>query len=181
MDETCIALDDCNTEGAFFYTDGFLEVPDDRRKTSVKLWPRMIEVAIGICWNGMPKPYAVEGNAKITARYFIDDVLSPIMKKNIPRLQPEIQRILRAKFQASILTQNWIEEIHPNYISQQHQMANSPDFAPLDYAINGIRKKNLGERQVISIGDLIKVLQEVCANFDLGIIRRSLLSWESRV
>ncbi|GAV05131.1 hypothetical protein RvY_15307 [Ramazzottius varieornatus] len=180
MDETWITLDDCNSEGEYFYTDGFMEVPDDWRKKPVKQWPKKIMVAIGICWNGMSKPYVVDGN------YLIDNFLSSMVHKDIPRLYPKNPQDIwvhfdRAKSHVAMLTQNWMEEHHPNYIPEDHWMANSPNLAPLDYAINGILKKNSGERKVTTIAGLSKVLHEVCANFDLGVIRRSLLSWESRV
>ncbi|GAV00505.1 hypothetical protein RvY_11344 [Ramazzottius varieornatus] len=121
-------------------------------------------VAIGICWNGMSKPYLVGGNAKVTAQYFINNVLSPMVD---------------AKSQVAILTPNWMEENHPNYIPEYHWMAKSPDLAPLDYAVNEILKKTLG-RRMINIAGLSKVLK-VCENFDLRVIRKSLLSREGRV
>ncbi|GAU89145.1 hypothetical protein RvY_01729 [Ramazzottius varieornatus] len=60
-------------------------------------------------------------------------------------------------------------------------MANSPDLAPLDYAINGILKKYLADRKATTIPGLSKVIQDVCTNFDLRIIRKSLSSWQGRV
>ncbi|GAU89631.1 hypothetical protein RvY_02161 [Ramazzottius varieornatus] len=178
MDETWITLDYCNSEGDYFYTDGVLEVPDEWRKKPVKHWPQKIMVANGICWNGMSKPYVVDGKAKVTAQYFVDNVLSPMVKKDIPRLYPKNPQDVMvhfdsAKSHVAIMTQNYMEANHPNYIPHYQWMANSPDLAPLDYAINGISKKILA--------GLSKVLQGVCADFDLGIIRRSLSSRESRV
>ncbi|GAV04995.1 hypothetical protein RvY_15187 [Ramazzottius varieornatus] len=109
-----------------------------------------------------------------------------MIKEDLPRLHGKNpQKITvhfdNAKSHVAKLTQEWMEENHPNYIADHVWMANSPDLAPLDYAINGILKNILGERKVTTVAGLSKILKGVCANFDLGIIRRSLLSWECRV
>ncbi|GAU90661.1 hypothetical protein RvY_03047 [Ramazzottius varieornatus] len=102
-------------------------------------------VAIGICWKGMSKPCVVDGNAKVTVQYVVDNVLSPMVKNDIPRLYPKNPQDVMvhfdsAKSHVAILTQNWMEENHPNYFPHYHWMANRPDLAPLDYAIDGILK-----------------------------------------
>lgn len=186
MDETGLTLDDCNTEGDYYYTDGVVEIPDDWRKKPVKQWPKKIMAAIGISWNVMPRPYVVDGNAKVTAQYFIDNVLSKKIEEDLPRLHGKNPQKIsvhfdNAKSYVAKLTQEWMEKNHPNYIPDYVWMANSPDLAPLDYAINGILKKILGGRKVTTIAGLSKILEGVCENFDLGVIHKSLMSWEGRV
>ncbi|GAV02885.1 hypothetical protein RvY_13392 [Ramazzottius varieornatus] len=89
MDETWITLDDSKSEGEYYYTDEFLEVPDDWRKKPMKHWPKKIMLAIVISWNGMSKPYVVDGDAKVTTQYSIDNVLSPMVENDVPRLHPK--------------------------------------------------------------------------------------------
>ncbi|GAU89144.1 hypothetical protein RvY_01728 [Ramazzottius varieornatus] len=65
MDETWITLDDCNSEKEYYYTDNFLEIPKEWRKKPTKHWP---------------KAYVVDGKAKVTAKYFVDKILSRMVK-----------------------------------------------------------------------------------------------------
>ncbi|GAU95363.1 hypothetical protein RvY_06993 [Ramazzottius varieornatus] len=78
-------------------------------------------VAVGISWNGMSRPYVVDGDTKVTARYFIDDVLSKMIKENLPRLHGKNSHKITVHFDSAKshvdkLTQEWMEENHPNYI-----------------------------------------------------------------
>ncbi|GAU97102.1 hypothetical protein RvY_08455 [Ramazzottius varieornatus] len=176
MDETWITLDDCNSEKEYYYTDNFLEIPKEWRKKPTKHWPKKIMVAIGISWQGMTKAYVVDGKAKVTAKYFIDKILSRMVKEDLPRLYGRAAKEVTVHFDsarshAAKYTQNWMKVNHPRFVPEYHWMASSPDLAPLDYAINGILKKYLADRKATTISGLSKVIQDVCTNFDLRIIR----------
>ena len=60
-------------------------------------------------------------------------------------------------------------------------MAKSPDFTPLDYAVNGNLKQILSERKATTIKGLTSVINEVCRDYNITTIRNSLSCWQSRV
>ncbi|GAV04524.1 hypothetical protein RvY_14793 [Ramazzottius varieornatus] len=68
---------------------------------------------------------------KLHRSTFIDNVLSSMVKEDIPRLYPKYSQEITvhfdsAKLHVAILTRNSMEENHPNYVPQDHWMANSP-------------------------------------------------------
>ena len=78
-------------------------------------------------------------------------------------------------------TVTWLEESKVKYILQAHWMANAPDLAPLDYAVNGNLKRILSDRKATTIKGLTSVIDNVCCNYNLGVIRNTVSSWQSRV
>src|SRR5262249_27464757 len=137
MDETWITLD-FNTEREIYYTGEEPETPEEWKKKPAKQWPKKVMVAVGISWNGMSRADLVDGSAKVTAQYFIDNVLSRMVKEDIPRLYGDRAKNVTLHFDSAPshtarLTNKWLDENQVKYIPQEHWMANSPDLAPLDY------------------------------------------------
>lgn len=60
-------------------------------------------------------------------------------------------------------------------------MGNSPDLAPMDYAINGIFKWALFDHEASTIAGLKRVMTSVWLALDQRVITKSLLCWQNRV
>ncbi|GAV06718.1 hypothetical protein RvY_16659 [Ramazzottius varieornatus] len=179
MDETWITLDDCNSEKEYYYTDHF----GNPRRVAQNTHEILAEEDHGRHWNLLARD---DESAKATAKYFVDKILSRMVKEDLPHLYGRAAKEVTvhfdsAKSHAAKYTQNWMKVNHPRFVPYYHWMAKSPDVAPLDYAINGILKKYLADRKATTIPGLSKVIQDVRTNFDLRIIRKSLSSWQGRV
>ena len=186
MDETWITLDDYNVEKDHYYTDGEIEIPEDWKKKPTKQWPKKIMVAIGICWFGMSRAYVVDGSAKVTAQVFIDQILSKMVQKDLPKLYGDrakdvIFHMDSAPSHTAKKTVKWLQDNQVKYIPKDRWMANAPDAAPLDYAVNGNLKNILSHRKATTLKGLATVINDVCRNYDLDVIRKSLSSWQTRV
>ncbi|GAV04158.1 hypothetical protein RvY_14478-1 [Ramazzottius varieornatus] len=186
MDETWISLDDCNVDTDHFWTDGSAEIPEEWKKKTTKRWPKKVMIAIGICWFGMSRAYVVNGSAKVTAQYFIDEILSKMIHEDIPRLygnsaKDVIFRMDSAPSHTAKLTIQHLKDHRVKYIPKEIWMANSPDLARLDYGINGNLKRILSERKATTIKGLISVIKKVCESYDIAEIRSTLSSWQGRV
>ena len=60
-------------------------------------------------------------------------------------------------------------------------MANSPDFAPLDYAINSIFKRILKSFLTEDEKQLARIVRREWKKFPISVIRRALRRWKERV
>ena len=67
------------------------------------------------------------------------------------------------------------------FINKEEWMGNSPDLAPMDFAVNGIFKKMLKKRVLKNPKQLIRVIRAEWKKFPISIIRRALMSWKKRV
>ncbi|GAV06337.1 hypothetical protein RvY_16347 [Ramazzottius varieornatus] len=186
MDETWISLDDCNVDTDHFWTDGSAEIPEEWKKKTTKQWPKKVMIAIGICWFGMSRAYVVNGSAKVTAQYFIDEILSKMIHEDIPRpygnsAKDVIFHMDSAPSHTAKLTIQYLNDHRVKYLPKEIWMANSPDLAPLDYGINGNLKRILSERKATTIKGLISVIKKVCESYDIAEIRSTLSSWQGHV
>ena len=75
----------------------------------------------------------------------------------------------------------WITDHKVKWIPKQHWFANSPDLAPMDFAVNGILKRILKRRQAYSVDELVRVAKSEWRKFPIPKIRSALISWRKRV
>ena len=75
----------------------------------------------------------------------------------------------------------WLKDRKVTYILKGEWMANSPDLAPLDYAINGIFKEILKSFLVENEKQLARVVRREWKKFSISVIRRALRRWKERV
>ena len=78
-------------------------------------------------------------------------------------------------------TQEWLEMQEIKVIPKQEWMANSPDMAPMDYAINGNLKNNLRRRAARNRSQLVRVVRYQWSKLKIHAIRRALKSSQKRV
>ena len=85
------------------------------------------------------------------------------------------------KLISSPKTGQWLVDHKFSYIPQQNWLSNSPDLAPMDYAINYVFKKFLNAKVVKSRAQLVRSIRTAWSKVQITVIRRALLSWKRRV
>ena len=186
MDECLITLNDFNRGRPIYYVGDSYEIPDDWKKTTKKFRPIQVMVALGICWEGQSKVYFVDPEAKINKEYFVEHILTPMVTVDIPRLYGKRAKDVTlhmdsAPAHTATYTTTWLADHNQKLIKKRDWPANSPDLAPMDYAVHGILKQILNERRPTTESGIKKVIIDVWDSFPLSIIRDSLASWKFRV
>ena len=77
-------------------------------------------------------------------------------------------------------TSKWMKDRKVKWIPKEHWFANSPDVAPMEFAVNGTFKKNLKKRQAYSVDEQVRVAKSEWRKFPIHKIRFALLSWHKR-
>ena len=115
-------------------------------------------VAMGVSMRGQTGLYTVPSNVKINGKVFIDRVLKPLFKIDVPRLYPGEERKVvlhmdaaSAHFSKPVL--KWLKENKITYIPKQDRPSHSPDLSPMDFGMNGMLKARcaLGKAQSYNI------------------------------
>ena len=127
--------------------------------------------------------YMVPSNVKINGKGFIDRVLKPLFKIDVPRLYPGEERkvILHmdaasAHFSKPVL--KWLKENKITYIPKQDWPSHSPDLSPMDFGVNGMFKA----RKIAStVKQLVKVAKAEWKRIELFKIQKTLRAWAKRV
>jgi [histone H3]-lysine36 N-dimethyltransferase SETMAR len=111
----------------------------------------------------------VPKNAKINADRYIEDVLRPIVEKEIPRLYPgEEHKVFIHHDAASSHTAKKTvdygkrvkENFGPTLISNQEIPVKSPDISPMDFFGFGFLKQKLFQRRATTLNGVWKSLNE---------------------
>lgn len=80
----------------------------------------------------------VPPKSKVNGEYFITEVLTPLVKEDIPRLHPRERRNAVLQFNsapghAGKKTVKWLEANNIRYIPKEGWPGNSPDLCPMDF------------------------------------------------
>lgn len=89
-------------------------------------------VVMGICWRGKSRAYIVEGSAKINADYLIQNILTPIFDKDIPKLYGDdawkvVLHMDAAPSHFAKKTTQWLQDRGIKFIPKEIWLANCPD------------------------------------------------------
>jgi len=119
-------------------------------------------------------------------KVFIDLVLEPLFKYDVPRLYPgEEEKVIHHMDSASAhvyeKTVKWLNERKIKFISKEEWMANSPDLSPMDYSVNSIFKGICNRHEAKNMQQLATIAKRVWNNFGQGYIYRTMLAWPKRV
>lgn len=109
----------------------------------------------------------VPTNVKVNNEVFLKEMLIPIWKEDIPRLYPGEERSSLIWMEHVRIFIQLLETNKIKYIPARHWPANSPNFSPMDYKINGIFKNLCNRRTATTKSELIKVAEEVRFNNDI--------------
>lgn len=186
MDEMMINTSDVSGKTSFYYRKNRVKVPDDWKILPRQSWPKQIMVAMGICWRGQSQLYVVPPNTKVDADAFIKLILRPMIEKDIPRLYGnEAKKVTfhmdSAPAHVAKKTVEWLQSHKVKYIPKEHWMSNSPDLAPMDYAINSIFKRILKCSRAVDAKQLARVGRRNWKKMSLKKIQNALKVWKFRV
>jgi hypothetical protein len=186
IDEAWVYLNHTNGVRKVYY-----EFRGERTQESwTKFWkeshPKGVMFVGGICSRGVTKLRFVDPGVKINSSYYVDNVLTELFAEDIPRLFPgEEKKVVfhhdSAPAHASKFIQDWLKNSGIKFIPKEHWMGNSPDLAPMDYAINGIFKWALFDHEANTILGLKRVMTSVWSEISLEVICNSLRCWQDRV
>ena len=181
-----ISTDDINGQTNFYYKKKGVVVPESWRKMPRKNWPKKVMVAMGISWRGKSRIYIVPSKVKVNADAFIKFILKPMIEKDIKALYgPDAKKVVfhmdSAPAHTADKTKRWLSERNITYIHKEEWMANSPDLAPLDYAINSIFKRILKSFLAEDEKQLARIVRREWKKFPISVIRRALRRWKERV
>ena len=106
--------------------------------------PKGVMVWIGISANGCTKARFVKTGVKINTQYYINNVLKPFIKEDVPKLYPNGDFLFQqdsAPSHRSKATQRYLREQKISFLTPEQWLANSPDCASLDYFFWGYLKR----------------------------------------
>ena len=138
---------------------------------------------MGVCWRRKSQIYVAPENAKINADNFIKLILKPVLEKYIPRLYGRDAKKVTfhmdsAPAHVAVKTREWLSDHKYRYIAKQDWMVNSPDLAPMDYALDSVFKKFLKVKVIKNRQELVRCIRHACSMVEIAKIRRALLSWK---
>jgi len=186
------------TDEAWFYLDASQgardiyyvrsnEVPDEVKKIQKNdSHPVAVMVWAGVCASGKTQLHFIEQGATITSEYYIEHILQPFIKYDVPRLFPgnKIKEMVlhhdnapghKAKDTLAYLKENKIKVITP-----EEWLPKSPDAAPMDYSIWGILKQRARKHNVSTLNGLKNAIKHEWENLEQDIINRALKEWPKR-
>lgn len=182
------------TDEAWFYLTNFHRktkiqyISRDKTRASCDKFtslshPKGVMVWAGISSHGVTKMRFVEPGAKINSSYYIEKILEPFIKEDIPKLYPNNNYIFHQDSAPSHSSKKTLKFLNDNripFIKPQDWMPNSPDVAPCDYFLWGYLKSKVNSHKVTTINGLKKVIKSEFAKIPQEMINRALKSWPKR-
>ena len=116
----------------------------------------------GISSRGKTKRSFVEPGTKINSDYYINNILKPFLRQDVPRLFPGKEKINMVFHQdsppshTSEKTTRFLYNCKINYMKPEEWMPSSPDAAPMDYSVWGYLKQQLNKTEIKSLDELKK-------------------------
>ena len=186
VDECWIYLSNTGGERRIYYEFKGTKNPESWTKYWKKQHPIGVMVFMGVTFYGKSKLRFVKPDAKINQDYYIENLLTPLFRDDIPELfagqkyRPLFHQD-NAPAHAGKKTQAWLENSEFDYIPKELWMGNSPDMALMDFCVNGYFKQQLFDRHPTTLAGLKRVAVEVWEGLDQGVIQRGFQSWVGRV
>ena len=142
--------------------------------------------AAGIPYRGPTGMYLIPSGAKINAESYIDTVLKPVLTKDIPRLYGKQKGKVvfhhdNAPAHQANKTQEYLRKSRVKFVPKEYWLGNSPDLAPMDFAVNGIFKNLLFKKKPRAKGGFERAIKTEWLKLPMDKIRKALKSWKGRV
>ncbi|XP_055357431.1 uncharacterized protein LOC129602440 [Paramacrobiotus metropolitanus] len=117
-------------ETDFYYKRKNVVVPESWQKLPRKNWPKKVMLAMGISWRGQTAMYVVPPETKVDHKVFIDLVLKPMIRKDVPRLygsdaKKVVLHMDSAPSHVAKETVQWLKAEKVKYIPKEEWLANS--------------------------------------------------------
>ena len=142
-----------------------------------------VMVWAGVSSKGKTKLYFVQPGAKINAQYYIQNILTPFISKDVKRLYPNGDFILHqdsAPSHAAKTTINFLMDKGIKFITPEQWTPMSPDASPMDYFVWGYLKQKLWSRKVNSLEGLKTALKQEWKKLPQDLINKAVNSWPKR-
>lgn len=182
-DEKKFILAICNNKSKIYYIDP----KNPRPRVSLGRTPlgdRGVMVWAAVSANGKSKLHFVNPKVKIDSNYYINSILKPFFKSEVPKLYPDNSYVFHqdsAPSHRAKRTIKWLDDNKIHYLHPSRWLANSPDASPLDYAIWYPLFLRVKARNPKTIQGLKKCLTEEWAKFPQKIINNALKAWPKRL
>ena len=140
----------------------------------------------GVSARGKTSLVFIDRKVKVNSDTYIQKVLKPFVRNDLPRLFPgELRESMvfhqdSASSHTSKRTLQYLDDAGINYITPEEWMPKSPDAAPMDYSIWGILKRNLQRKSIRTLAGLKRALKKAWNDLSQDVIDRALRSWPKR-
>ena len=142
-----------------------------------------IMVWLGISSNGSTKARFISPGAKINTNFYINKVLKPFIREDIPKLYPNGDYLFQqdsAPSHRAKKTQDFLRNNQIPFITEEEWLPNSSDCAPLDYFYWSYLKHKVNQRKPRTISGLKKVIREEVQKVPQTLVNKALKSWPKR-
>ena len=130
--------------------------------------------------------YVVPEDSKVNAEVFIEQILSPMMLVDVPRIYGKdkdkvILHMDSARAHTAGIVVKWLNDHKIKFISKEKWLANSPEVSPMDFFANGYFKSQLAKRKYSTPEGMLRCAKEEWANIPLKMFQNSFRTWPDRV
>ncbi|CAF4166284.1 unnamed protein product [Rotaria sordida] len=166
------------TDEAWFYLDSSQGVRDIYYVRSNE-----IPEEAGVSAHGKTQLHFIEYGSTITSKYYIEHIIEPFIKYDIPRLFPGDARKIMILHQDSApghvakVTLSYMKEHNIQVIAPHEWLPKSPDAAPMDYSIWGIMKERVRKHKVSTLNGLKNAIKQEWENLEQAVIDNVLENW----
>lgn len=189
LDEALFFTQDCNGTRRICYSKSKIEVEKYICERSEKFSDKVM--VVGAMSGRGPLPLIrVPHNVKICAKYYIEEVLRPLLEKEIPKLYGEdtskvfVHHDAASSHTANITTQYAVElkqKLGITIIPKQEIPVKSPDASPMDFYGFGMLKQALFKRRATTLNGLCKVLDDEWSKVTPEMCLKVFESWKRRL
>ena len=157
------------------------ELPEEVKKIERNnLHPVAVLLWAGVSTHGKTQLRFIEHGSTITSRYYIEHIIEPFIKYDIPRLfcgdagKKMILHQDSAPGHIAKETLTYMKEHNIQVIRLDEWLPKSPDAAPMDYSIWGIMKERVQKHKVSTLNDLKNVIKQEWENLEQDVIDNAL-------
>lgn len=189
LDEAWMYLSDCKKKRGIYYQERGIKRQENWVLDNKEKFPKGFMVVGAISGRGTLPLFRVPGKTKINARFYIDFVLKPLIKAELPKLYPsEMDKVFlhhdKATSHTARETQDYMERVTSaigmKFIDNQDIPVCGPDISPMDFFGFGFLKQKLQKRRATTLDGLWKALREEWATISIKTVRSVFKNWKKR-
>ncbi|CAF3866485.1 unnamed protein product [Rotaria sordida] len=163
------------------------ELPDEIKIIQRNvLHPVAVMVWAGVCASGKTQLHFMEPGSITTSEYYIEHILQPFIKYDVPRLFHGNKRKEMVLHQDNALGHKvkdilaYMKENKIKVITPEEWLPKSPDAAPMDYSIWNILKEQVRKHKISTLNELKNVIKQEWENLEQSVIDDTLKNWPKR-
>ena len=189
IDEALFRVDYCKGQRKICYVQQGEDVPQRWVCEQSERFGDQLMIIGAISGRGVLPLMKVPPNVKINADRYVEDVLKPLVQREIPKLYPgEEEKVFihhdAASSHTAKKTQRYMEGVKenlgPTLIPNAEIPVKSPDISPLDFFGFSFLKQRVWTRRATTLGGLWKVAQEEWNKIPTTLVGKVFQSWKRR-